>query len=393
MSTQRGRRGQRGAATQQPKTVAIVYHSLPHYRSGVFRALLQSTRYQYLFVAGHNTLDPSIPEWRVPNANQFVEAQCAWIRKPWYYQRGLAALALRRDIHAIIYLGTAYSISTWYSAIIARLTGKPVLFWTHGWLTRNNRLHEGLKNAFMRLADILLLYGHRAKAIGTELGFSSNRMTVIYNSLDYAGQQALRERIPDDAMRAVRVRMFGDGSTPYIICTARLVRECGLDLLLSAQALLRSDNKSVNVLLVGDGPERQRLSERARRESLPVVFVGACYDEALLAPLIRAASVTVSPGKVGLTAIHSLTYGTPVITHDDPGQQGPEAEAIRVGRNGDLFKRGDVDDLARLIWKWSSRPWPDEEVRRCCYEVVEQHYNPESQVKAIEGALAGAAGR
>src|ERR1035438_2337592 len=119
-----------------------------------------------------------------------------------------------------------------------------------------------------------------------------------------------------------------------------------------------------------------------RRRQLGGVGMGTC---------LIAATSTTWPRRYGKG--RADLYGTPVITHDDPGQQGPEAEAIRVGRNGDLFKRGDVDDLARLIWKWSSRPWPDEEVRRCCYEVVEQHYNPESQVKAIEGALAGAAGR
>lgn len=371
----------------RPTTVAIVYHFLPHYRSGVFLRLLESTRYKYLFVAGHNNLAPGIPEWQAPKEAHFLEAPCCWLRRPWFYQRGLAKLALRKDVSAIIYLGTAYSLSTWYSAALAKLSGKRVLFWTHGWLTSKGRLHEAVKEHFMRLADTLLLYGHRAKSIGAGKGFSSDRMVVIYNSLNYIEQRAIRDRIRDDDLRSLRSRMFGDSNTPYAICTARLTRECGLDLLLSAQAMLRSENKLVNVVLVGDGPEREQLQERARGEGLPVVFVGACYDEAIVAPLIRAASITISPGKVGLTAIHSLTYGTPVITHDDPNQQPPEVEAIRAGHNGDLFRNGDVSDLARVMWKWCSRPWPNEELRERCYEVVEQYYNPASQVEAIERAL------
>jgi len=158
-------------------------------------------------------------------------------------------------------------------------------------------------------------------------------------------------------------------------------------LLLQAQAMLRKDNKLVNVVLVGDGPACARLAELARAESLPVVFIGECYDEATLAPLIRAASVTVSPGKVGLTAIHSLTYGTPVITHNDFSRQGPEVEAITPAGNGDLFERGNAADLAQVIWKWCNRKWPDAEVREQCYEIVDRHYNPASQVEAIEDAL------
>jgi glycosyltransferase involved in cell wall biosynthesis len=242
---------------------------------------------------------------------------------------------------------------------------------------------------FLRLADIVLLYGERAKAIGVQKGMLAERMCVVYNSLDYPGQKHIREQIRDQDLIELRSRLFGGNSPPYAICTARLTRSCGFDLLLSAQALLRRQGKVVNVLLVGDGPERERLADVAKRESLPVVFFGACYDEVTIARLIRAAGVTVSPGKIGLTAIHSLTYGTPVITHDDPNFQGPEVEAIIPDQNGELFRHGDVQDLARVLWKWCNRTWPDSRLRARCYEVVERHYNPASQVRTIERALSG----
>jgi 1,2-diacylglycerol 3-alpha-glucosyltransferase len=379
-------------ASRPPMTVAIVYHFLPHYRGGVFQQLLESDKYNYIFVAGHNNLAPSIPEWRPPDT-LFVEARCNWIHKPWFYQKGLVAVALRKDIGAIIYLGAPYSISTWYSAILAQLTGKTVLFWTHGWLAKKGRLHDAIKKRFMCLADIILLYGERARTIGEGLGMSSDRMVVIYNSLDYAEQKRIREGIRDQDLIELRLRMFGDSNTPYAICTARLTRECDFDLLFSAQAILLKTNRIVNIVLVGDGPERKRLESLVRSESLPVFFVGACYDEAILAPLIRAANVTVSPGKIGLTAIHSLAYGTPVITHDDPDRQGPEVEAILPDSNGDLFRHGSAEDLARLLWKWCSRPWPDPALRANCHEVIERHYNPASQAQAIECALSRVAVR
>lgn len=373
--------------SQEPKTVAIVYASLSHYRSGIFSKLLMSANFRYIFVAGHNNLDPSIPEWTVPDPSRFVEAMCHPICMPWYYQAGLAKLALRKDISAIVYVGTAYSISTWYSAILARLTGKRVLFWTHGWIETGGWLRETIKKRFMQLADVLLLYGQRAKCIGEGMGFSQDRMLVIYNSLDYTKQKRIREELRDEELIQLRAQMFGSSDTPVAICTARLIPNCQLDLLLSAQAILRRSDRCMNVLLVGDGIERERLMEFAKTEALPVRFLGACYDELTIAKLIRAANVTVSPGKVGLTAIHSLAYGTPVISHDDPSRQMPEVEAIIPGKNGDLFRYGDANDLARVLWKWCSRPWPDPAQRKRCYEVVERHYNPDVQVQVIESAL------
>jgi glycosyltransferase involved in cell wall biosynthesis len=378
---------ERPVIPEEPKTVAIVYASLSHYRSGIFSKLLRSTKYKYIFVAGHNDLDSSIPEWTVPDPSRFVEAKCHPICMPWYYQAGLGKLAVRKDISAIIYSGTAYSISTWYSAVLARLAGKKVLFWTHGWIRTGGRLREAIKKQYMQLADVLLLYGQRAKAMGEGMGFSRDRMLVVYNSLDYASQKRIREELRDQELVELRTQMFGSSDTPIAICTARLTSSCRLDLLLSAQAILRRSGKCINILLVGDGTERERLMDFAKSEALPVRFLGACYDEATIAKLIRAANVTVSPGKIGLTAIHSLAYGTPVISHDDASRQMPEVEAIIPGENGDLFCYGDANDLARVLWKWCSRPWPDQGLRKRCYEVVEHYYNPDVQLEIIESAL------
>jgi glycosyltransferase involved in cell wall biosynthesis len=269
------------------------------------------------------------------------------------------------------------------------MTGKQVLFWTHGWLQEKGWLREVIKKRFLNLADVLLLYGERAKVIGTRMGISPERMLVIYNSLDYMRQKRIRDEIRDEDLVELRSKMFGESTTPYAICTARLTPSCAFELLLSAQAILRQQDKIVNIVLVGDGPERKRLESLAKSKSLPVVFFGACYDEMVIAPLIRAANVTVSPGKVGLTAIHSLTYGTPVISHDDLDHQAPEVEAIIPDQNGDLFRRDDAEDLAKVLWKWCGRSWCDAEQREGCYEVIERKYNPASQKRTIEAALFG----
>ena len=80
-----------------------------------------------------------------------------------------------------------------------------------------------------------------------------------------------------------------------------------------------------------------------------VLFYGACYKEKILAPLIMMADICLSPGEVGLTALHSLIYGTPVITHDNFSKQMPEFEAICPGVSGEFYKYGNLDDLCSKI--------------------------------------------
>jgi glycosyltransferase involved in cell wall biosynthesis len=154
-------------------------------------------------------------------------------------------------------------------------------------------------------------------------------------------------------------------------------------------SVLRKEGFETSLLLVGDGPEREYLKQMAKDMCLLVHFYGPCYDEDRLAELIMSANLTVAPGKVGLTAMHSLVYGTPVVTHNDPSQQMPEWEAIIAGQMGDFFKHGDVEDLARTIHKWCARPWPDKNVRTACMDVIDRFYNPQFQHRVINRAVAG----
>ncbi|MHC5005260.1 MAG: glycosyltransferase, partial [Planctomycetota bacterium] len=271
----------------------------------------------------------------------------------------------------------------------ARLAGKRVLFWTHGWTHPDSPLAAALKRAFFGLAHGLLLYGHGAKVIGLASGFDAERLHVIYNSLDYAAQRAAREAITAEDVRRTRTELFGDPDVPVVVCPTRLVPVRRLDQLLDALALLRRRGRTVNALLIGDGPQREELERQAAANELPVHFYGACYDERELGRLIMAGTVTVAPGRVGLTAIHSMAFGVPVITHDDPARQMPEFEAIVPGRTGDLFPPGDVEALADRLDRWTVKPAVTADVRAACIDIVERFYNPTFQRRAIDRAVAG----
>ena len=85
--------------------------------------------------------------------------------------------------------------------------------------------------------------------------------------------------------------------------------------------------------------------------------------------------------------MHSLAYGTPVITHDCADQQMPEFEAIVPGKSGAFFHYNDSHDLARTVLEWTQTELPSEHVREQCYRIIEERYNPEYQKVVIEKAI------
>lgn len=365
-------------AVAKPK-VAIVYTHFPHYRAAVFAALSGSHAYHFDLYYDSRGVSETIMTG--PRGAHHHNLQLRRFRKM-MWQAGALGLAWRREHAAVIFLGNPFILSTWIATVLARLRGKPVLFWTHGWLSREAWPKRALRNSFYRLADALLLYGQRAKDLGIAQGFAPARLHVIGNSLDYDMQRKMRAAIlscPDtDPRRAPLER-------PFFLSVARLIGTVRLDMAIAAMAHLPHGTALV---LVGDGPERPALQAQAQRLGVDVRFMGAIYDEDQLAQLFMATRAVVSPGKVGLLAMHALAYGAPVITHDDLDRQMPEVEAIEAGQTGAFFRFGDVADLAQQMAGFLDQSAAQRAASRArAIATIEQGYTPEMQVRAITSAL------
>jgi len=120
-----------------------------------------------------------------------------------------------------------------------------------------------------------------------------------------------------------------------------------------------------------------------------VRFLAAEHDEERLALIFSSADVTVIPGAAGLTVIHSLSYGTPVITHSDMDTQMPEAEAIAPGSTGFLFKPGDAVALSETISQCLRELPRSNQTRVNCINQVEASYTPKRMQTVFDRAVSG----
>jgi glycosyltransferase involved in cell wall biosynthesis len=212
---------------------------------------------------------------------------------------------------------------------------------------------------------------------------------VIYNSLDCERQWTLLSALTAQELGSTRERLFGAAQAPVVLAAARLTASKRFDLLIRAAASLIRSGRELRLLFIGDGPERAALERLAREMGVQAAFVGECYDEGELARLFGCASVTASPGNVGLTCMHSLAYGVPVVTHDDPDDQGPEWEAITPETTGSLFRKGSVESLAEALERWTRTPRPDAGTRERCISAIRDRYHPRVQRQLIDRAVAG----
>jgi glycosyltransferase involved in cell wall biosynthesis len=372
------------------KRIAFFNPIFAHYRTALLRELRASQQCEYFLFGDTRDRYGNIPACDLGSDPNFRLTPYVRFMKVFAWQKGTVGPTLFGDFDAYILEGDAYYLSTWLGAVLARLRRRRVLFWSHGWTRMDRGIKSLVRRTFYRLADGLLLYGDRARSIGIQCGFPADRLYVMYNSLDFDDQQRCSAELQPEEVAALRRELFGPEPVPVVMATARLTERKRFDLLIRALGVINRRGRRVDLLLVGDGPARASLESLARSESVHVVFAGACYEERDLARYFACACLTAMPGEVGLTCMHSLGYGVPVVTHNDATRQMPEFEAIVAGVTGDLFEPEDVEDLAEKLDRWTRHPIVPKAVREACLARIETRYHARYQARAIELALSGA---
>lgn len=369
--------------------VAVVHHFFPHYRRAIVEKLSKSKIARFTFVGDNYDCQHGIKPAQFSSAVQFLHAPSRRLIGAFMWQWGAVRVALSPKFDVIILHGVVYWISMWVAGILARILGKQVFIWGHGYLYRPRGIKGFIRRIFYSIPQQHLLYGHRAKQFAIELGWPPQCLHVIYNSFNYREQIAARQRVIPERLAEIRRTLFGDARKKVVICMGRIIEIRRLDLLVQSIHLLNKSNQHVGLILIGDGPERVRLEALATELCVPVHFEGACYDENRIAELVMASTVTVAPGKVGLTAMHSMVYGIPVITNDDLDDQMPESEAIIPGKTGSFFRKNDVAALANAMKYWLEIPNTSRTAYASCLAIIDRFWNPDYQCRAIERAVCG----
>ena len=182
------------------------------------------------------------------------------------------------------------------------------------------------------------------------------RMTRLTPGVDTS------EFYPGAGGKAVRERL-GLGDRPVVVCVSRMVPRKGQDTLIHAWPLVLATTPDATLLLVGDGPYRNRLERMARHLGVDgsVVFTGA-PSRAELPAYFDAGDVFAMPCRtrrrgldvegLGMVFLEAAATGLPVVG----GDSGNSADAIRVGETGYVVPGVSVADLADRLKRLLNDP-------------------------------------
>ncbi|EMI45468.1 glycosyltransferase [Rhodopirellula sp. SWK7] len=367
----------------------LVYHYIAKYREPIFNSLASDPSIEWIF-ASDKTCPNDIAILEDPHKcfpDRFITLTNRWVSKNILWQSGLLKVFLTGRHDAVVFLGDPNFLTTWICLAVARFSRRKTFLWTHGFVDNRSLLKDRLALLFFSLSNGLLLYGENAKTRLQNKGSDPRTLHIIYNSLDYPKQKQIREAITDEEKALTKSSLFEKADDPCFIFIGRLTYHKRLDLLVDLIAGLDKRSINANLLFVGDGEAADDLAQQSNDlgVSKKVAFFGASYDEATTGKLIASADACVSPGEIGLTAMHCLAYGTPVITHNDPMNQMPESEAVVDGFSGRLFEHDSFESLLSVTMDFLANPIPN--IQTNCIQIIEEHYTPQVQASLIAKAI------
>ena len=312
-----------------------------------------------------------------------------YIRRILIYQFGLVKISIFGNFDVFVFSGDMYNFSTWISSIICKIRKKKTIFWGHGFYGNENFIKKIIRKSFYKIPDLHFLYGTRAKDIMQDMGFDKEKLFTVYNSLDYNLHSKLFNNKNIIKHQKIKSSIFPKREhLPTVIFIGRLTKEKKLHLLIESINIQKIRGNDFNLIIVGEGSEKKTLLNLITIYNLTksIKLLGESYDENYNASLIMLSDCCVSPGNVGLTAIHSLSLGVPVITQDNLFNQGPEVESVIENETGFFFKENDPICLSNAIENFVNLNKKNE-MSPSCIKIIKEKYNPNNQYKIISTAI------
>jgi glycosyltransferase involved in cell wall biosynthesis len=133
---------------------------------------------------------------------------------------------------------------------------------------------------------------------------------------------------------------------PYVLGLGRFVRKKGFDLLIDGFARIAAEHPDLDLILAGDGPERDSLARQAEESPFAerIEFLGGVASPRAFALFRGASAFVLSSRQEGqpLVVLEAMAAGAPILA----AQVGGVPEVVRDGVNGLLFQGGSAESLA-----------------------------------------------
>jgi glycosyltransferase involved in cell wall biosynthesis len=276
----------------------------------------------------------------------------------------------------VVYVeGNPRYVSLALLATLLRLTGRRVVLWAMVHSFRNFPFGLALRLAWYRMFSQILVYSDAEANYLSAKGFGG-QIVGINNGVDYELISKAAE-----AWSISKLRAWGSSNgisgRKIILSCSRLDKKNKFEQILQVLPQIIEKHPGLLWCIIGDGPERIALEAQTLQLGLKshVRFLGQMYDKNEQAPWFLSSQMLVHPGAIGLTLLHAMAFGLPVITHNDPKRHGPEFAAMIPGEHGLTHSEDALAEIANSVLELLDKDRQSRAMGQAGQKVVRDRYN------------------
>jgi glycosyltransferase involved in cell wall biosynthesis len=215
--------------------------------------------------------------------------------------------------------------------------------------------------------DAHVNYIEEAYSIYGSYGVPKEKIFITYNSPDTDLLFGIKEDIKNEELILPQNNF-------RIIHLSRLVAWKRVDMLITAVKNLKKEYPQIELLVVGEGPDKEKLMELSLtlgvRDS--VNFLGGIYDPATLGKYLMSSSMYTLAGMGGLSINDAMIFGLPVVCSVCDGT---EKHLVREGYNGLYFENGNQCSLESKIKYLFDHPEERIEMGKNSVQIINDEIN------------------
>ena len=252
-----------------------------------------------------------------------------------------------------------------YGYVAARRESKPVVATCHNWLTDGAMLaaYNFLDRMALKQFDAVSAVSQTIAEKLLSLGVRRQRITVIPNGIDVHAFDA----VPFSALSAAATR-----KEHVIGIVARLDLQKGYECLLNAVAALRQSFPALRLVIVGEGPDREKIEQMVSRQNLSSVVTMAGRQSDM--PAVYAGiDIFVLPSLnegLPMTLLEAMAASKPIIAT----RVGAVPTVITDRETGLLIEPDDAAGLTNALAQLLAEPELCRRLAQKARAHVEQHY-------------------
>ena len=328
-----------------PVKIAIVTNVIPSYREEFYETLVKEyetdlTIYCQTSIPGMSLL-PVHDRFR-QNVHLVKHLTARNEKVGWQF------LPLNRLFsNEIIFIyGNPRVISNVIYSLLLRILNRKVVIWGQVHTAGSNHYLRKLRLLWWRCFRFLFVYTDHEKDWLIRNGFCHHLIQGMNNGLDQKKIDLARRKWDKQRLQKWQKKQK-IGHIPLLLSCARLIPKNRFEECVALLRRMKDCGLNAVWALIGDGPERHYLDKLSSSLEVDnrILWLGAIYSEDELAPWFLSADVFIHPSAIGLSLLHAMGYGLPVVTNNDTRSHMPEFASFVEGKTGLSYEPGDIQDF------------------------------------------------